>query len=95
MIRQSYLTTTTIFHNFKSAKDNALFLIGLLPALPAPPCLDTAAVLPTVSAHAAPDNDGQWLFSDITGLEVSLELPSIGCTLSLSDVYNKVMFEAE
>jgi Uma2 family endonuclease len=40
-------------------------------------------------------NDGQWLFSDTTGLEASLELPSIGCTLSLSDVYNKVTFETD
>jgi hypothetical protein len=32
---------------------------------------------------------------DASGLEASLELPSIGCTLALADVYRKVRFETE
>lgn len=39
--------------------------------------------------------DGQWLFSAASGLNATLELPSIGCTLALADVYEKVMFEEE
>jgi Uma2 family endonuclease len=39
--------------------------------------------------------DDQWLFSDAKGLEAVLELPSIGCTLALADVYEKVTFEQE
>ena len=38
--------------------------------------------------------DGQWILGDAPGLEASLELPSIGCTLPLADVYEKVSFEA-
>lgn len=33
-----------------------------------------------------------WLFNDYTGLETSLELPAVGCTLALSDVYEQVIF---
>ncbi len=36
--------------------------------------------------------NGEWAFTEITGLEATLELPSIGCTLSLADVYEKVEF---
>jgi Uma2 family endonuclease len=36
-----------------------------------------------------------WQFSDAVGLDASLELPSIGCTLALADVYEQVTFEAE
>jgi Uma2 family endonuclease len=39
--------------------------------------------------------DGQWLFADAADLETRLELPSIGCSLLLSDVYEKVMFESD
>ncbi len=39
--------------------------------------------------------DGTWLLADAEGLDASLELPSIGCTLKLADVYQKVTFEAE
>ncbi len=37
----------------------------------------------------------EWLLSDAIGLESSLELPSIQCTLALADVYEKVDFEAQ
>jgi Uma2 family endonuclease len=40
-------------------------------------------------------SDGTWLYADAIGLDTSLELPSIGCTLALADVYEKVTFEAE
>jgi Uma2 family endonuclease len=39
--------------------------------------------------------DGQWLYRDAVGLEDSLELQSIGCTLALADVYRQVKFDAE
>lgn len=39
--------------------------------------------------------DGQWLFSDTAGLEASVDLISIGCTLLLADIYNKVTFDVE
>ena len=34
--------------------------------------------------------DGRWLLSDIRSLEGVFELPSIGCTLRLADVYARV-----
>lgn len=34
-----------------------------------------------------------WMLSEIEGLETSVELSSIGCTLALSEVYDKVDFE--
>jgi Uma2 family endonuclease len=39
--------------------------------------------------------DGQWLYVEVSGLESSVELTSIGCTLALVDVYNKMRFEEE
>lgn len=43
--------------------------------------------------HYLRQEDDQWLFSDATQADERLELPSIGCTLLLSDVYEKVAFE--
>jgi Uma2 family endonuclease len=37
--------------------------------------------------------DDQWLFTEAAEMDAQLELPSIGCTLLLSDVYEKVTFE--
>ena len=34
--------------------------------------------------------DGHWLLADIRGAEGRVELPSVGCVLSLADVYEKV-----
>jgi Uma2 family endonuclease len=45
--------------------------------------------------HFLRQDNGTWLLSDASGLEASIELPSIGCTLALADVYRKVTFEAE
>ena len=37
--------------------------------------------------------DGTWNLLDVDGVEASFELKSIGCTLALADVYEKVAFE--
>jgi Uma2 family endonuclease len=34
--------------------------------------------------------EGQWLLTEVNGLEARLVLPSIGCELALSEVYRKV-----
>src|SRR5579859_3998005 len=39
--------------------------------------------------------DGRWLLADASGLDASLELPPIGCTLRLADVYEKISFEGD
>ncbi len=36
--------------------------------------------------------DNTWNLADVTGLHATFDLPSIGCTLALADVYEKVMF---
>jgi Uma2 family endonuclease len=40
--------------------------------------------------HYLRQKDGFWLFSEASTLEGSVELPSIGCTLALRDVYDRV-----
>jgi Uma2 family endonuclease len=35
----------------------------------------------------------EWLYADAVGLDASLELTSVGCTLALADVYDKINFE--
>jgi Uma2 family endonuclease len=35
---------------------------------------------------------GQWLLSEVNGLEAALSLPSVGCELALSRVYHMVTF---
>ncbi len=45
--------------------------------------------------HYVRQHNGQWLLSDVVGIDAVLELASIGCTLSLADVYEKVTFEDE
>jgi len=37
--------------------------------------------------------EGQWLYSRVDGLDASVPLASIGCTLALKDVYRRVSFE--
>ena len=37
--------------------------------------------------------DGRWILSGATDLEGMIELQSVGCTLRLADVYEKVQFE--
>ena len=42
--------------------------------------------------HYARQDGDQWLLSTATGLEGSIAVASIGCTLRLSEVYEKVTF---
>ncbi len=37
-------------------------------------------------------DDGKWELSDAKGLDAKIELPSIGCTLALAEVYEQVDF---
>jgi Uma2 family endonuclease len=45
--------------------------------------------------HYVRQQDGPWLLKDTVGIDATLEITSIGCTLLLSDVYEKVTFEDE
>jgi Uma2 family endonuclease len=38
--------------------------------------------------------DGNWLFSEVTSLNSTMQLASIDCLLALADVYAKVSFDA-
>jgi Uma2 family endonuclease len=38
--------------------------------------------------------DGRWILSEVTGADAEISLTTIGCTLRLADVYDKVTFEA-
>lgn len=40
------------------------------------------------------ENGDTWLFNEVVGLESSIALTTIDCTLALADVYNKVSFDA-
>lgn len=40
------------------------------------------------------DEDGGWKYKSVAGLEGSLALPSVGCTLALGAVYDKVDFNS-
>jgi Uma2 family endonuclease len=37
--------------------------------------------------------NGQWLLFESTSLDAVVELPSIGCSLALRDVYDKIVFD--
>lgn len=39
--------------------------------------------------------EGNWHLSDASGLDASIEIPSIGCVLKLADVYDRVEFPNE
>lgn len=39
-------------------------------------------------------DDNTWTLTDAIGLDATIEMPSLGCTLMLSDVYRKVKFES-
>ncbi len=41
-------------------------------------------------AQHTKQSDGRWLLADIRGQEGRVDLPSVGCALSLSDVYERV-----
>ena len=38
---------------------------------------------------------GEWLFARVIGLDATIELNSIQCTLALADVYDKISFEPD
>ena len=44
--------------------------------------------------HFVRQDDGHWLLDEASGLEASLELPTIDCRLQMADVYAKVQFPA-
>jgi Uma2 family endonuclease len=45
--------------------------------------------------HYSRQQDDSWVLKDVVGIDAALELASIGCTLSLADVYEKATFEDE
>ena len=45
--------------------------------------------------HYTRQADDQWVLTDIRGLDRVLHLPSIGCDLPLSDIYERVEFAPE
>lgn len=38
---------------------------------------------------------GKWLYTSAMGLDASIDLPSIGCSLMLADVYEQVTFDTD
>jgi Uma2 family endonuclease len=42
--------------------------------------------------HFSRKNDGEWLYRRYTGLKATLKITSIGCSLKLADVYDRVAF---
>jgi len=42
--------------------------------------------------HYSRQADGGWSFHRYSGLEASVAIPSIGCTLKLADVYDRIVF---
>lgn len=45
--------------------------------------------------HFQRQTDGSWTYHRYTGLDSSLNIASIRCTLKLADVYERVVFPAE
>ena len=45
--------------------------------------------------HFVRQDDGTWLFAAASGLEASITLPSLGCTLALADIYALTEWDAE
>ncbi|MDX6269332.1 MAG: hypothetical protein QOD28_555 [Acidobacteriota bacterium] len=43
--------------------------------------------------HYAKQADSRWLLADIRGLESRVELASVGCTLALSEIYDRVSLD--
>jgi Uma2 family endonuclease len=46
---------------------------------------------PRVEIYTRQD-EGTWIYKDVTGLETSVELPIIGCSLPMSRIYRRVTF---
>ena len=49
----------------------------------------------TVLDWSAALNKRQWLFSTASGLEAFVDRTSVGCRLSLAEIYDKVEFQPE
>lgn len=45
--------------------------------------------------HYQRHSGGEWLYSLVSGLESSLHIASIGCTLRFAEVYDRIQFPAE
>lgn len=45
--------------------------------------------------HYVRQDDGSWLWATAEGLNASITLPTLGCTLPLSEIYRQVEFESE
>ena len=45
--------------------------------------------------HRHRETDGTWTRSEVVGLEETLSLPSIDCTIQLADVYSRIKFTEE
>ena len=45
--------------------------------------------------HFSRRDDGSWLYRRYEGLDSSFSIPSIGCTLKLAEVYERVVFAQE
>ncbi len=45
--------------------------------------------------HFVRQDDGRWLLAEVADLGATLDLPEIGCTLALADVYDRVAFEVD
>ena len=62
------------------------------------PSLQTYALIaqdaPRIETYTRQD-DGTWRYGAVSGLEASVSLPAIGCTLRLADVYARVAFAPE
>lgn len=50
---------------------------------------------PAIEHYVRHEGGPFWLFSEASGLEASLELPSIACRLALAEVYDKVEIPPE
>jgi len=61
------------------------------------PSLQVYLLVSQSDAHIEryPRDGATWSLSDFDGLDAQVELPSIGCTLALNDVYRKVTFKPE
>ena len=42
--------------------------------------------------HYGRKKNGEWSYRLYTGLKASFKIPSIGCTLKLADVYERITF---
>lgn len=47
-----------------------------------------------LAEHYVREADGAWKFTEASGLEGVLNLPSLGCALPLTEIYDKVTFDA-